>query len=196
MNILNEKLKDYKVILSSKSPRRHHLLKELGVDFEIQALDVEEVYPDGLNTNEVAEYLAILKAKPFKENWQHDKDLVITCDTIVSSENKVIGKPKDRNDAVKTLQHLSNKWHEVISGVCITLADRQIAFSETTKVLFNKLQEEEIKHYIEHYQPFDKAGSYGIQEWIGYVGIKKIDGDFFNVMGFPVHRLYQTLLQI
>ena len=185
-------LGDYQLILASQSPRRHQMLKELGLDFKIQTKDVEEVYPDYLKGEEIPIYLAKLKAEAFVLDM-NEKELVITADTIVCVDDMVLGKPKDRDDAVKMLKTLSGRSHQVISGVCLKSKDKEVAFSTTTHVHFKELSIEEINYYIDNYKPFDKAGAYGIQEWIGFVGIDGIEGSYFNVVGLPIQRLYQEL---
>ena len=191
--MLSEKLKNKHLILASGSPRRQHFLKELGLDYEIQLKEIEEKYPNHLKKEEITDFLAKLKASPFKGELNKN-DILITADTIVWLNNTAIGKPKNRKDAISMLHQLSNKTHTVISSVCLTSSKKQIVFHDFTFVQFNKLSNEEIEFYIDRYKPFDKAGSYGIQEWIGYIGIKKIEGSYFNVMGFPVHIFYRELL--
>jgi len=185
-------LKDYQLILASQSPRRHQMLKELGLSFELKTKDVEEVYPDGLTPEEIPVYLAELKGKAFKEDVVSN-ELVITADTIVCIDDWILGKPKDRNDAVKMLRALSGRAHQVISGVSLRSKEKSVSFATTTNVHFKTLSEEEINYYIDNYKPFDKAGAYGIQEWIGFIGIDGIEGSYFNVVGLPIQRLYQEL---
>jgi len=185
-------LKDYQLILASQSPRRHQMLKELGLDFKIQTKDVEEVYPDHLKGEEIPVYLSKLKAEAFVLDM-NEKELVITADTIVCVDDMVLGKPKDRDDAVNMLKTLSGRSHQVISGVCLKSKEKEATFSTTTHVHFKVLSLEEINYYIDNYKPFDKAGAYGIQEWIGFVGIDGIEGSYFNVVGLPIQRLYQEL---
>ena len=185
-------LKNYQLILASQSPRRHQMLKELGLDFKIQTKDVEEVYPDHLKGEEIPVYLAKLKAEAFVLNM-NEKELVITADTIVCVDDIVLGKPKNRDEAVGMLQMLSGRSHQVISGVCLKSKEKEVSFSTTTHVHFKELSLEEIDYYIDNYKPFDKAGAYGIQEWIGFVGIDGIEGSYFNVVGLPIQRLYQEL---
>jgi len=191
--MLSEKLKDKHLILASGSPRRQHFLKELGLDYEIRLKEIEEKYPNHLNKEEITDFLSKLKASPFK-NELKENDILITADTIVWLNNKAIGKPKDHSDAVQMLKKLSTNTHSVISSVCLTSTSKQLVFNDITKVTFRALSSEEILFYINKYKPFDKAGSYGIQEWIGYTGIEKITGSYFNVMGFPVHKFYRELL--
>ena len=185
-------LEDYQLILASQSPRRHQMLKELGLDFKIQTKDVEEVYPDHLKGEEIPVYLAKLKAEAFVLDL-NEKELVITADTIVCVDDMVLGKPKDRDEAVSMLKLLSGRSHQVISGVCLKSKEKEASFSTTTHVHFKELSLEEIDYYIDNYKPFDKAGAYGIQEWIGFVGIDGIEGSYFNVVGLPIQRLYQEL---
>ncbi len=185
-------LEDYQLILASQSPRRHQMLKELGLDFKIQTKDVEEVYPDHLKGEEIPVYLAKLKAEAFVLDM-NEKELVITADTIVCVDDMVLGKPKDRDDAVNMLKTLSGRSHQVISGVCLKSKEKEATFSTTTHVHFKELSMEEINYYIDNYKPFDKVGAYGIQEWIGFVGIDGIEGSYFNVVGLPIQRLYQEL---
>ncbi|WP_321321192.1 Maf-like protein [Labilibaculum sp.] len=186
-------LKDYQIILASQSPRRHQMLKELGLIFEIRTKEIEETYPEGLTPEQIPVYLAELKAKAFEQDL-NSNELVITADTIVCVDDWILGKPNDRDDAVKMLNALSDRSHQVISGVCLMSKDKKISFSTTTNVHFKALSEEEIDYYIDNYKPFDKAGAYGIQEWIGFIGIDGIEGSYFNVVGLPIQRLYQELL--
>lgn len=181
-----------KVVLASQSPRRQNLLKELGIDFEIRTKEVEEVYPSTLKKEEVALFLSELKARAFEKNLAPG-ELIITSDTIVCLGDEIIGKPKDREDAINMLTKLSGNKHEVITAVTLLSEDKKHSFYEVTEVYFKPLSNDEIIYYIDRYQPFDKAGSYGIQEWIGYIGIEKINGSYFNVMGLPVKRLYEEL---
>jgi septum formation protein len=186
-------LNDYKVILASQSPRRQHLLTEIGIPYEILANhDIEETYPDGLSKEEIPVYLARLKARAAMPVIP-DKTLLITADTIVWLDGQVVNKPVDHDDAIRILQRLSGNMHEVITGVCLTLPDKQHTFFASTFVYFSNLTESEIMYYIDKWQPLDKAGAYGIQEWIGYIGIERIEGSYFNVMGLPVQKLYQEL---
>lgn len=166
-------------------------MRDLDVDFEVRLKDVEEIYPDHLQGAEITDFLAILKAKAL-ENLT-DNEIVITSDTIVWHENKALGKPKDYNDAFAILRSLSGKTHEVITSVCIKNAGNSDVFNETTRVTFNTLSDEEITYYLDNYKPFDKAGAYGIQEWIGLVAIARIEGSYANVVGLPVDKVYQYL---
>lgn len=182
----------YKIILASGSPRRHQLMRDAGFDFEVRLKPTEEIYPEDLSPEQIPEYLSRLKAAAFKEDLQAD-ELLVTADTIVCLGAKVLGKPKNREHAIEMLQRLSGQKHTVVTGVCLTTTLKQQTFSAFTDVYFKVLTEDEIIYYIDRYRPFDKAGAYGIQEWIGYVGIERIDGSFYNVMGLPVQKLYETL---
>jgi len=193
--MLVEKLKDYKVILASQSPRRKKLLKDLGLNFEILPVDVDESYPSHLKAQEIALYLSQLKANAFDFDKLCENCLIITADTIVWQDEQVLPKPKNEEDAILILNLLSGKSHEVITGVTIRTKEKMHSFYSNTKVYFKHLSAEEIEYYIANYQPFDKAGAYGIQEWIGYIGIEKIEGSYFNVVGLPVQRLYSELLK-
>ncbi len=182
----------YKLILASSSPRRQQLMQEAGFEFEVRLREVPEVYPDTLPVEQVPEYLARWKASAFNGDLQED-ELLITADTIVSIHGKVVGKPRDRQQAVAMLRELSGNKHTVISGLCLTTVREQKSCSVCTDVFFRELTEKEIVYYVDRYKPFDKAGAYGIQEWIGYVGIERIDGSFYNVMGLPVQTLCRQL---
>ncbi len=191
-----ENLKQYNIILASKSPRRAQLLSEMGLNFSIgNKKGVAEVFPDNLGNKKVAKYLAELKTKTYEEELKKDNNLIITADTIVCLENKILGKPKDRQNAIKMLQKLSGKKHKVITGVCIKTNCKAVSFTASTKVFFNTLSNEEITYYINNYKPYDKAGAYGIQEWIGMAAIEKIEGSYFNVVGLPIHKLYKYLAE-
>ncbi len=192
--MLSEKLKNYNIILASGSPRRQRFFKELDLFFSIEIKEIEEVYPDTLRGVEITDYLSKLKASAFTN--LSEKDIVITSDTIVWQNGKAIEKPKDMKDAFRMIKSFSGRMHKVFTSVTFTGKDFQKTIHDTTKVWFNELTDEEIKYYLNTYQPFDKAGSYGIQEWLGYIGINKIEGSFFNVMGLPTHLVYRTLLEI
>ncbi|HCE59197.1 MAG TPA: septum formation protein Maf [Prolixibacteraceae bacterium] len=187
-------LPGYNYILASKSPRRQELLHELGINFSVEILDVDESYPESLFREEIPVFLAELKAKPFAGKLDKN-DLLITADTIVWLNGEVFGKPANKQDAINILQKLSDNEHQVISGVCLTSAQKQKTFFSVSNVRFKKLSDSEINHYIDEYKPYDKAGAYGIQEWIGYIGITHIEGSFFNVMGLPVQQLYTEIQQ-
>jgi septum formation protein len=190
--MLKEKLKKYNIILASGSPRRQQFLKDLAVDFEVRLKDTEEIYPDHLQSAEITDFLAHLKAAAF-ENELKENDILITSDTIVWHNNKALGKPKDAAEAFAMLTLLSGTTHEVISSVCFKTNTKTEIFNDCTKVTFNSLHPDEINYYIQNYQPFDKAGAYGIQEWIGAIGIAKIEGSYLNVMGLPVYKVYHYL---
>jgi len=192
--MLKEKLQKYKIILASGSPRRQQFLKELDVDFEIQLKDIEEIYPEDLQAEEITNFLSKLKASAFVADLQKN-DILITSDTIVWLNNKALGKPKDYDDAFEMLTEMSGKTHKVITSVCIKTTEKESVFYEETLVTFTKLSSDEIKYYLNNYKPFDKAGSYGIQEWIGLVAIEKIEGSYANVVGLPTHRLYEELMK-
>ena len=185
---------DYKIILASKSPRRKELLSGLDLAFEVIIHEVDEVFPSDLPMEEIPVYLAKLKAEPFFDELKSDT-LVITADTIVWIDGVVLGKPNDYAHAQEMLRQLSGKKHVVITGVCLTTKEKQVAFSASTDVYFKELTDQEIDYYLSRYHPYDKAGSYGVQEWIGYIAIEKIEGSYFNVMGLPVQRLYEELIK-
>ena len=186
-------LKKYDVILASNSPRRQELLKKLIPKFKIQVVPIEENYPKELAKEQIAKYLSELKSAAYQPT---KNQLIITADTIVSIGNEVLGKPKDSNDALEMLMKLSGKSHLVTTAVSIKTTEKLITFSDTTEVTFYKLTSQEMDQYIRNCQPFDKAGSYGIQEWMGYFGIKKMNGDYYNVMGLPLHKLYRALKKL
>ncbi len=192
--MLNNKLASYRVILGSTSPRRQQLLRDLRLEFSIEKRDVEERYPKYLHGSEITDYLSELKAAAF-EGHLKEGELLITADTIVRFQGKVLGKPKDKHEAKHMLEALSGQVHEVISSISLTTLEKQVTFHDTTRVFFKELSEEEIGFYIEEYQPFDKAGAYGIQEWLGYIAVEKLEGSYFNVMGFPVHKFYKEILK-
>ena len=186
-------LKKYDVILASNSPRRQELLKKLIPKFKIQVVPIEENYPKELAKDQIAKYLSELKSAAYQPT---KNELIITADTIVSIGNEVLGKPKDSNDALEMLMKLSGKSHLVTTAVSIKTTEKLITFSDTTEVTFYELTSQEMEQYIRNCQPFDKAGSYGIQEWMGYFGIKKMNGDYYNVMGLPLHKLYRALKKL
>lgn len=190
--MLSETLKTYKIILASGSPRRQQFFKDLDLNFEICLKDIDEIYPNHLQGIEITNYLAELKASAF-DNELQEKELLITSDTIVWLNNKAMGKPKDYDDAVGILKALSNTTHEVITSVCFKTITKTETLFEVTKVTFNELSDEAIHYYLNNYKPFDKAGAYGIQEWIGLVGITKIEGSYTNVVGLPTEKVYQYL---
>ena len=191
-----DNLEKYKVILASGSPRRRELMAGLGVNYEVRILpDVDESYPDTLQGEEIPLYIAKEKADAYIPMMQPD-ELIITADTIVWLDGKVLGKPRDREDALQMLRTMSGRTHEVFTGVCITTTDWQRSFTAQTEVRFATLSEEEIAYYVDNFQPMDKAGAYGVQEWIGFVGVSRLEGSYFNVMGLPVQRLYQELKKL
>lgn len=185
-------LNNYKIILASQSPRRQELLKGLNIPFEIQVIDVEETFPKQLVGVDIPMYLAEKKADAFKDKMD-ENTLLITADTIVWHEGKVYGKPTDKADATRMLKALSGKTHQVITGVCIQTINKRKTFHVISEVRFARLLPQEIEYYLQNYQPYDKAGSYGVQEWIGYIGVEHIEGSYFNVMGLPIQRLYTEL---
>ena len=186
----------YKIILASNSPRRKELLKGLDIDFEVRVIpDIDESYPPDLSPEEIPGYIAQKKAAVYLASMQAD-ELIITADTIVVLDGDILEKPADKNDAIRMLTRLSGRKHQVITAVALTTIDRQKSFSVTSSVDFATLTGEEIEYYVEKYKPYDKAGAYGIQEWIGYIGVCSIEGSFYNVMGLPMQRLYQELKKL
>lgn len=191
-----DNLKKYKIILASNSPRRRELLSGLGVDYEVKIVPgIDETYPESLNGEEIPVYIAQEKANAYRASLQPD-ELVITADTIVYVDGMVLGKPVDEADACRMLRMLSGRTHQVITGVCLTTVDFQKSFASVTEVTFDTLSDEEIGYYVEKYRPMDKAGSYGVQEWIGFVGVTGLKGSYYNVMGLPVQRLYKELKEL
>ncbi|MCD8044376.1 MAG: Maf-like protein [Tannerellaceae bacterium] len=189
-------LNNYNIILGSNSPRRKELLAGLGLSFEVKPMpDIDESYPAGLRGEDIPLYIARNKAEAYLAELQPD-DLLITADTIVWLNGKVLGKPQDHQDAIRILRSLSGNTHQVITGVCIVTSQKRIEFSVTSTVRFAMLGDDDILYYIENYQPFDKAGAYGIQEWIGYIGVESIQGSFYNVMGLPIQRVYTELKKL
>lgn len=193
--MLREKLKKYTIILASGSPRRQQFFRDLDIDFEIRLKEIEEIFPPNLIEEDITDYLAVLKSDAF-EGELNKNDILITSDTIVWHQNKALGKPKDYDDAFQMLQSLSNATHKVITSVCFKTLHKTEVLSETTKVTFHLLSDDEIHYYLKEYKPFDKAGSYGIQEWLGYIGVAKIEGSYPNVMGMPMDKVYQYLNQL
>lgn len=187
-----DNLNSFRIILASRSPRRQLLLRELGLKFDVVIKEYTEIYPENLDGEEIARYIAYEKAVSFKSEIS-DNDIVITADTIVWCNNKVLGKPLNSEDAIRILKEISGNTHEVITGVSLFSSFKEITFSVSTKVTFETLSEEEISYYVDKFQPYDKAGAYGIQEWIGIAACSKIDGSYFNVVGLPVQRLYKEL---
>jgi len=190
--MITDKLNEFKIILASRSPRRQQLLHELGLKFDIVIKEYDEIYPDDLSGEEIARYIAYEKAALFI-NELSDNEIVIAADTIVWCNKKVLGKPVDQEDAIAILRETSGNTHEVITGVSIRSNSKEVTFSESTKVTFEVFTDEEIAFYIANYKPYDKAGAYGIQEWIGIIACSHIDGSYFNVVGLPVQRLYKEL---
>src|SRR5690606_2023136 len=187
-----ENIKSRRIILASKSPRRNELLKGLGLEFLTKTKDVEENFPDAMDPFAVPRYLAEKKAMAFREDLQ-EEDLLIAADTVVIVDGEILNKPADEGDALLMLQKLSGNVHQVITGVCMMDRQKTVVFEDQTEVHFKALEEEELLGYIKRFQPFDKAGAYGVQEWIGYVAVYKMVGSFYNVMGLPVHRIYEEL---
>ena len=188
-------IKNYKLILASASPRRQRLMKDAGFTFEVRLKNVEEKYPQELHWENVPEYLSKVKASAFREELKAD-EVLITADTVVCIHDRILGKPADRKEAISMLQELSGNRHLVVTGVSVTTRTEQLSFSSRTDVFFKRLSNEEIEFYVDTYKPFDKAGAYGIQEWIGYIGIERIEGSFYNVMGLPIQKLYETLRKL
>lgn len=191
-----ENLKKFNIILASNSPRRKHLLAELGVDYVVRTLpDVDESYPDNLRAEAIPEYISRTKAGAYQHLMQPD-ELVITADTIVWLDEKVLGKPANAEEAREMLRTLSGRTHEVFTGVTLTTCSWQRTFTAATEVTFATLTDEEIAYYVDTHSPLDKAGAYGIQEWIGFIGVKAISGSYFNVMGLPIQKLYLELVKL
>lgn len=191
--LLHDKLKNYRLILASQSPRRRQLLSDAGIEFTLaDRFECDETFPQDMPAEDVAEYLSRLKSDAYPEPLA-EGDILLTADTVVIANNRVLGKPSDRAEAIEMISLLSGCDHEVITGCTLRTATRQRSFSVRSKVHFRALDREEIEYYVDCYRPFDKAGAYGIQEWIGYVGIEGIEGSFYNVMGLPVQRLYSIL---
>jgi septum formation protein len=184
--------KGYKIILASGSPRRQQFFKDLDIDFEIRLKEIDEIFPDSLKGLEITDYLAELKAKAFDGEIQPN-EMIVTSDTLVWLNNKALGKPKDYDDAFQILKSLSNQTHEVITSVCFKTISETDIINEITKVTFTELSDDAIRYYLDNYKPFDKAGAYGIQEWIGLVGISKIEGSYTNVVGLPTEKVYKYL---
>jgi septum formation protein len=183
----------YKIILASKSPRRQQLLREMGIQFEVRVKPVDESFPAELKKEEVALYLCEKKAASFAVDEIKNNELLITADTIVCLGDEILNKPNDRDHAIEMIEKLSGKKHEVVTGICLRSIAKLRSFFVSTDVCFRNLNREEIEYYVDNYKPYDKAGSYGIQEWIGYIGIEKIEGSYFNVVGLPTARLYEEL---
>lgn len=188
-----ENLKNYNIILASKSPRRQELLKGIGLNFNVLTKEVDESFSKNIPVFDVAPFLSLKKAKAFDESELPENYMVITADTVVIVDDSILGKPKDEDDARKMLRLLSGKKHSVVTGVTIYTSEKTKTFSVTSKVSFDVLDDDEIEYYVNNYKPFDKAGSYGVQEWIGYIGVNSVEGSYFNVMGLPTQKLYQML---
>lgn len=187
------KLTNYKIILASNSPRRRELLSGIDVEYKVADIyDIDESYPDSLPNEDVAEFIARKKVLAYRSSLGDD-ELLITSDTIVLLDDTIIGKPVDKEDAARLLHMLSGRTHRVITGVCLTSKQKQVSFSDMTSVTFANLSDAEIDYYLSIYKPFDKAGAYGVQEWIGYIAVEKIEGSYFNVMGFPIFLVYREL---
>lgn len=193
--MLNDLLKDYRIILASSSPRRQQLLELIGIPFEVRIRPVDEIYPQHLKGHEISDFLSQLKASAFKNDIA-DREILITSDTVVWHRGKSLAKPADEAEAYQMLRTLSDDTHEVITSVCFTTQTNQKIVHETTEVRFKKLSEDEIWHYIKVYKPFDKAGGYGIQEWLGLIGIEEIKGSYSNVVGLPTQLVYKTLISM
>ena len=186
-------LQKYRIVLGSASPRRKELLSGLDINFDVEVIPgIDESYPEELTAHEIPLYIARKKAEAYVAKMT-DNELLVTADTIVATEGNILGKPADREEAIGMLRRLSGRVHEVVTGVCISTKEKCVSFSVVSKVSFAKIDDEDILYYVDKYRPYDKAGGYGIQEWIGYVGVEAIDGSFYNVMGLPVQRLYQEL---
>lgn len=192
--MLREKLKNHTIILASSSPRRQQFFRELDLDFVIQIKEVEEIYPKELEGTEITDFLADLKSKPFTNLSKND--LLITSDTIVWLHDKALGKPKNKDEAFTMLKELSGKKHEVITSISIKSLAFQKIINDITTVYFKEITDEEINYYIKNHKPFDKAGAYGIQEWLGFIAIHKMEGSYFNVVGLPIHKLYKELMDL
>jgi septum formation protein len=193
--MLKNKLKKYTLILASGSPRRQQFFKDLDLDFEIRLKEIEEIYPPELKAEEITNYLAVLKASAF-EGELKSNEILVTSDTIVWHNNTALGKPKNEQDAFEILKSLSNTTHEVITSVCFKTNEKADVLHEVTKVTFNELSDESIRYYLDNYKPYDKAGAYGIQEWIGFIGVSKIEGSYANVMGMPTDKVYEYLSKL
>ena len=191
-----ENIQHYKIVLASNSPRRRELLSGLNLEYTVRVLpDIDESYPDTLKGEEIPMYISREKAKAYRNSMAED-ELIITADTVVCINEKVLGKPRTQEEAKEILRELSGKTHQVITGVCLMTCGLQRTFSATTQVAFDVLTEDEIEFYVEKFRPLDKAGAYGVQEWIGFVGVSRLEGSYFNVMGLPVQRLYQELKKL
>lgn len=193
--MLKEKLQKFNIILASGSPRRQQFFKELDIEFEIRLKPVDEIFSERLKGSNISDYLAQIKALPFKGELKKN-DILITADTIVWHEKKALGKPISKDDAFDMIKSMSGKTHDVISSVCFTMIDFAKTVNSVTKVTFKEFTDQEISYYINNFEPFDKAGSYGIQEWIGHIGVTKLEGSYVNVMGMPMAKVYKVLTDI
>ncbi|MDR0619588.1 MAG: Maf family nucleotide pyrophosphatase [Bacteroidales bacterium] len=185
----------YRLVLGSGSPRREELLKKMGFYFDIVVKKNEEIFPQNLPAEQVPEYIAKQKSQCYNLDEMPEKTLLITADTLVILDGKILGKPKDKSEAIAILKELSGKTHEVVTGVCLRTKEKEKTFSISSYVSFRVIKDEEILYYVENYKPYDKAGAYGIQEWLGFIALERIEGSFFNVMGFPTQRLYVSLME-
>ncbi|TVZ51540.1 Maf-like protein [Dokdonia sp. Hel_I_53] len=192
--MLREKLKNHNVILASGSPRRQQFFKELELDYTIDTKPIDEVFPPHLKGTQITDHLSQLKASAFTA--LKPNDILVTSDTIVWFNNKALNKPKDRKEAFQMISDLSGNTHEVITSVSFTMLDKQVTINDTTRVTFKELTKDEIAYYIDNFEPYDKAGGYGIQEWFGYIAVTRIEGSYFNVMGMPLDKVYKTLMEI
>ena len=188
-----EKLRKYNIVLASKSPRRQELMKGIGLEFTVITKEVDESYPLSMSAYDVAPYLSVKKAKAFANDELPDNYMVITADTVVVVDDRILGKPKNEDEAYEMLNMISGKKHSVITGVSIRTCDKIKTFSVVSKVSFDILDRDEIEYYVNNFKPYDKAGAYGIQEWIGYIGVNHVEGSYFNVMGLPTQKLYKML---
>ncbi len=191
MNYFN----NYNIILASQSPRRQELMRNMGFKIEVEKTDVEEVYPPELQREEIAVYLSEIKAQSLAHTLE-DKDILLTADTIVWKDNQVLHKPKNREEAIEMIRNLSDDTHWVYTGVTLIHKNKKISFFDVSKVVFLPLSDNEIEFYVDTYKPYDKAGAYGVQEWIGYIGIKNIEGSYYNIMGLPTHLVYKHIKEI
>lgn len=192
--MLKELLKDHEIILASGSPRRQRFFEDLEIPVTIDVRPVDEVFPEHLKEEQITDYLSALKAEAFDD--LKERQILVTSDTIVYNDGEALGKPKDHQEAVKMITSLSGKDHDVITSVCFSTRNSQKILNHTTRVFFSDLTEEEIEYYVSNFKPFDKAGGYAIQEWIGLIGIEKIEGSYFNVVGLPTHLVYKTLKEL
>lgn len=193
--MLKNKLEKYRLILASGSPRRQQFFKDLDLDFEIRLKEIDEIYPPELKAEQITNYLAVLKASAY-EGELKEGEILVTSDTIVWHNNTALGKPKDEKNAFEILKSLSNATHEVITSVCFKTNEKEDVLYDVTKVTFKKLSDAAINYYVENYKPYDKAGAYGIQEWIGFIGVSKIEGSYANVMGLPTDKVYDYLCKL